>query len=82
LLRQRIIQRMCTLRDSRCINAILNIYRRQFVDSCTDFITTENNGNNSGWRFFISWRDTWGIVIDIGCGLCLENSNRCQNNLK
>uniref|UniRef100_A0A915MXS0 Aminopeptidase n=1 Tax=Meloidogyne javanica TaxID=6303 RepID=A0A915MXS0_MELJA len=48
LLRQRIIQRMCTLRDSRCINAILNIYRRQFVDSCADFITTENNGNNSG----------------------------------
>nr|CAD2203580.1 unnamed protein product [Meloidogyne enterolobii] len=48
LLRQRIIQRMCTLRDSRCINAILDIYRRQFVDSCTDFISTENNGNNSG----------------------------------
>ncbi|CAK5073541.1 unnamed protein product [Meloidogyne enterolobii] len=47
LLHQRIVQTMCTLRDSRCINAILDIYRRQFVNFCTNLITRENNINNS-----------------------------------
>uniref|UniRef100_A0A1I8C2U7 Peptidase_M1 domain-containing protein n=1 Tax=Meloidogyne hapla TaxID=6305 RepID=A0A1I8C2U7_MELHA len=47
LLRQRIVQRMCTLRDSRCINTILDIYRRQFVKTCGDFVTAENNSSDS-----------------------------------
>lgn len=35
LLNQRIIQRMCTLRDHRCIDKILSIYRENFVKPCT-----------------------------------------------
>uniref|UniRef100_A0A914HL42 Aminopeptidase n=1 Tax=Globodera rostochiensis TaxID=31243 RepID=A0A914HL42_GLORO len=34
LLRHRIVQRMCTLRDDRCISAILNIYADGFVRPC------------------------------------------------
>ncbi|KAL3101234.1 hypothetical protein niasHT_027990 [Heterodera trifolii] len=34
LLRQRVVQRMCTLRDDRCISAILNLYADGFVRPC------------------------------------------------
>jgi hypothetical protein len=48
LLRQRIVQRMCTLRDLQCISAILDIYKQQFVHRCQP--SAPGNGTERRWQ--------------------------------